>query len=52
MEALIALRGVSRRYATPAGDFTALSGIDLTIGTESSSRCGASPAAASRRCST
>ena len=32
MEALIALRGVSRRYATPAGEFTALSGIDLEIG--------------------
>ena len=32
MEALIALRGVSKRYATPAGEFTALSGIDLEIG--------------------
>ena len=32
MEALIALRGVSKRYATPAGEFTALSGIDLAIG--------------------
>ena len=33
MDALITLRGVSRRYATPAGEFTALSGIDLEIGT-------------------
>ena len=31
MEALIALRGVNKRYATPAGEFTALSGIDLEI---------------------
>ena len=53
MEALIALRGVSKRYATPAGEFTALSGIDLEIGkAASSSPCGASPARASPRCST
>ena len=32
MDALIALRGVSKRYATPAGEFAALSGIDLEIG--------------------
>jgi putative ABC transport system ATP-binding protein len=32
MDALIALRGVSKRYATPAGEFMALAGIDLEIG--------------------
>jgi putative ABC transport system ATP-binding protein len=31
MAALIALRGVSKRYATSAGEFPALSGIDLEI---------------------
>src|SRR4249920_2747059 len=29
---LISLRGVSKRYATPAGAFDALAGIDLDIG--------------------
>ncbi len=32
MEPLIALRGVGKRYATPAGEFPALAGIDLEIG--------------------
>jgi len=32
MDALIALRGVSKRYATPAGEFPALSGVDFEIG--------------------
>ena len=32
MGALIALRGVGKRYATPAGEFPALSGVDLEIG--------------------
>jgi putative ABC transport system ATP-binding protein len=32
MEPLIALRGLGKRYATPAGEFQALSGVDLEIG--------------------
>jgi putative ABC transport system ATP-binding protein len=32
MDPLITLQGVNKRYATPAGEFTALSGIDLEIG--------------------
>ena len=32
MEPLITLRGLGKRYPTPAGDFQALAGVDLEIG--------------------